>query len=384
MAKIKLTSLDLKIDEAVGYSIYNADDHLILKPGSIISSEKQIESLLRSGAYRYDEDDLETKKRRSIAGPTAIKVSNNLQNLTPFDVIHNIFQRLRFLFENMNEEPIEVEEHTKSIAKIIINLFRRDKEALIGAIRLMHEYDYTLCHPVHTAIIATMVSNQLSYSFKKQVRLICAALTQNVSMNDLQRQLQDQKERLTKIQQEAVCCHPAASRTILETCGVTDERWLKIVEQHHEQIDGNGYPCNIVGDNILEEAKIIALGDRYSAMISGRTHRTGMHNRDVIKKIGSERGVETDEKLTMILIGALGVYPPGSFVSLTNGEHAVVIRRSLDPKRPIVSSYSDNMGKKMHKPIIRNLDTQGLDIKDHISPEKSLHLDMNIVWGFRH
>ena len=384
MSKIKLTPVDLQVDETVGYAIYNEDDHLILKPGSVISSDRQIESLLRSGAYRLDEEDLETKKRRSIASPTAIKVSNDLQNLTPFDLLHNIFQRLRYLFETMNQEPFQIEEQTKSIAKIIINLFRRDKEALIGAIRLMHEYDYTLCHPVHTAIIATMISNQLNYSFKKQVRLLCAALTQNISMNDLQRQLQDQKERLTKVQQEAVSCHPSASVTILEACGVKDERWLKIVEQHHEQIDGNGYPGNMTGDNIIEEARIIALGDRYSAMISGRTHRPGMHNRDVIKKIGSERGVETDAKLTMILIGALGVYPPGSFVSLTNGERAVVIRRSLDPKRPIVSCYADNLGKKLYKPVIRNLDTQGLDINEHIVPEKNLRLDMNLVWGFTH
>lgn len=382
MAKIKLTAMDLKIDEAVEHSIYDGEDRLILKPGTVIHSEKQIESLLRSGAYRYDEDDIETQKRRSISGAAAIKVSNDLQNLTPFDVIHNIFQRLRLLFETMNQEPFEIEEQTKSIAKIIINLFRRDQEALIGAIRLMHEYDYTLCHPVHTAIISTMIANQLKYSFKKTVRLICAALTQNISMNDLQRQLQDQKERLTKVQQEAVTCHPAASRTILETCEVTDERWLQIVEQHHEQVDGLGYPNSLLGDNILEEARIIGIADKYSAMISGRTHRPGMHNNDVIKKIGSERGKETDAKLTMILIGALGVYPPGSFVSLTNGEIGVVIRRSIDPKRPIVSCYSDNMGKKLHKPVIRNLDTQGLDIKDHIVPEKSLRLDINLLWGF--
>lgn len=384
MSKIKLTAIDLEIDKEVGYAIYDSEDRLILKPGSVITTERQIESLLRNGAYRLDEDDLETKKRRSISGASAIKVSNDLQNLTPFDVIHNIFQRLRYLFETMNQEPFQIEEQTKSIAKVIINLFRRDKEALIGAIRLMHEYDYTLCHPVHTAIISTMIANQLQYSFKKSVRLICAALTQNISMNDLQRQLQDQKERLTKIQKEAVSCHPSASKTILEACGVKDERWLKIVEEHHEQVDGKGYPNNLIGDNILEEARIISIADKYSAMISGRTHRPGMHNNDVIKKIGSERGKETDAKLTMILIGALGVYPPGSFVSLSNGEHAVVIRRSVDPKRPVVSTYSDNMGKKMHKPIIRNLDTQGLDVKEHIVPDKTLRLDMNLLWGFKH
>ncbi len=382
MSKIKLTSLDLEIDATVEYSIYNNDDHLVLKPGSIISSEKQIESLLMGGAYRLNEDDIETQKRRSVASPTAIKISNDLQNLTPFDVIHNIFQRLRYLFETINQEPFEVEEQTKSIAKIIIQLFRSDKEALIGAIRLMHEYDYTLCHPVHAAIISAVISSQLNYNFKNQVRLICAALTQNVSMNDLQRQLQEQKERLSKAQKLAVSSHPTASVTILEACGVTDTKWLKIIEQHHEQIDGNGYPGIVSGDKILEEAKIISIGDRYSAMISGRTHRSGMHNKDVIKKIGSERGKETDSKLTMILIGALGIYPPGSFVSLSNGERAIVIRRSINPKRPIVSSYCDVLGKKIHRPIIRNLDAQDIDIQEHITPDKNLRVDLNIAWGF--
>ncbi len=391
MGKIKLQNSDLQVGKALKWTIFDSEGHLLFKPGAIIASQLQVESLLTRGAFRNDDSDnndeqvlADTPEPRSnkFTDSTAIKVATSLLRLTPFDILHNIFQRLRTLFESIENNPVQISTQTAAIAKIIIQLFKKDREVMIGAIRLMHEYDYTLCHPIHSSILSALMGARLKYGYNKQIRLICATLTQNISMNALQEQLQEQDERPFEEQQLAIESHPSASAMMLSVCGVTDEKWLNIIQQHHERPDGNGYPDKISQEDILEEAMIIGLADRYSAMLSGRLHRKGMNTEEVIKVLGKSRNKDCDEKLTMLLIGTLGVYPPGSFVKLKNGETAIVIRRTTNPKLPIVSSYVDPLGAPFKKPIIRDLSAVSIEITGHTEPDTLIPIDLNTIWGF--
>lgn len=386
---IKLKKSELKIGSPLKWHIFDEEGHLLFKPGAIIASERQIESLLTRGAFRNQDPKRNTlaeapePKSNKFVDSTSIKVASSLLNLTPFDIIHNIFHRLRLLFESIDQNPVKITQQTAAIASILIQLHNRDKEVVIGAVRQMHEYDYTLCHPVHTTILSILISKHLKYGFNRQLRLACAALTQNVSMNALQELLQEQKERPFEEQQTAIDCHPEASATMLKYCGVTDKKWLNIIKQHHERPDGEGYPQGLKQDEILQESMIIGLADRYAAMLSGRVHRKGMPTEEVIETLGHARGTECDQHMVNILIGALGVYPPGSFVKLRNNETAIVTRRTRNPKRPVVSSYVDPFGEPYNKPIIRDLNHKAIDIAYHTTPDLTIPVDLNIIWGFK-
>src|SRR5204862_3889390 len=101
---------------------------------------------------------------------------------------------------------------------------------------------------------------------------VCAALTMNLAIVDLQDVLYRQ-QTMTPEQREAIAEHPADAVKKLATLGVRDPLWLSIVEQHHEFLDGSGYPKKLAGDAVIREAQVIGLADRYCAAVTERTYR---------------------------------------------------------------------------------------------------------------
>ncbi|MDD5634758.1 MAG: HD domain-containing protein, partial [Candidatus Omnitrophica bacterium] len=69
---------------------------------------------------------------------------------------------------------------------------------------------------------------------------------------------------------------------------------IKIIEQHHERFDGKGYPCGIKGQEILLEARIVAVADAFGAMTVDRPYRPALSAGEAIEELGKNRGTQFD------------------------------------------------------------------------------------------
>jgi HD-GYP domain-containing protein (c-di-GMP phosphodiesterase class II) len=78
---------------------------------------------------------------------------------------------------------------------------------------------------------------------------------------------------------------------------------------------------------------VVALADMYSAMITPRSYRQPVMAHNALKNIFTKRGEAVDNQLTQLLIREVGLYPPGSFVKLVNGDTAIVIKRAISKKK---------------------------------------------------
>jgi HD-GYP domain-containing protein (c-di-GMP phosphodiesterase class II) len=83
--------------------------------------------------------------------------------------------------------------------------------------------------------------------------------------------------------------------------GTFMENLYEIIAQHHERIDGAGYPYGLKGDEIMLEAKIIALADSFDAMTSDRSYRKAMDMEVAFKELKSLSGIHYDEKVVKAL-----------------------------------------------------------------------------------
>jgi len=88
---------------------------------------------------------------------------------------------------------------------------------------------------------------------------------------------------LTLEEWKEITKHPTAGRSIIEKTFLKDAG--PIIEQHHERYDGTGYPFGLKGDEILVEARIIAVVDAFDAMISDRPYRAAMTNDEAIAEL---------------------------------------------------------------------------------------------------
>jgi HD-GYP domain-containing protein (c-di-GMP phosphodiesterase class II) len=166
--------------------------------------------------------------------------------------------------------------------------------------------------------------------------VMCAALTMNIAMLDLQDVLYSQASAPTPEQNAQVHQHPAKGVDRLRALGVTDETWLTVLAQHHETIDGKGYPGGLSGAQITRDAQLLSLADRYGAMATGRGYRAAALPNVVLKQIFMDKDKGVDAQLAGLLVKTVGIYPPGSLVALANGDIAVVVKRTQSASQPVV------------------------------------------------
>ena len=162
-----------------------------------------------------------------------------------------------------------------------------------------------------------------------------------------------------------------------------NDDWFKAVLHHHEKYDGSGYSGALRGDDLPLSVRLISLADTYSAMIQPRLYRGGVLPRDALREIFVQRGKEIDEGLAQLFIKELGVYPPGAFVKLQNGETAVVTRPGENAMNPIVHSVLGPRGAPLNNPIKRDTADPDLAIRDMVPRDKTTKLDLPRLWGYQ-
>ena len=140
---------------------------------------------------------------------------------------------------------------------------------------------------------------------------------------------------------------------------------------------------SLKGRDICQEAKLIAVVERYAAMVAGRTYRKALHGKEILREFLIEKGQFYDQDISMLLISELGIFPPGNFVRLASGETAVVIKRAAESSMfPLVSSFLGPRGAVYLKPLIRNSSETEYQIRDTCSLEKRIALNPSQLWGY--
>ncbi|HMM77347.1 MAG TPA: HD domain-containing phosphohydrolase [Gammaproteobacteria bacterium] len=233
-------------------------------------------------------------------------------------------------------------------------LVAADADAVLGALLLDDGAPYAEVHPLMVGALCELVARRLALAPSVRLRLLAAVFSSNLALVPLQAALA-RAGTLDATLDAAVREHPAESHALLRRHGVEDPLWLAIVRQHHERPDGSGYPAGLRGAALEPLARLVSLADIYAAMVLPREYRTGIRAQQAVRHLFLARGQEVDAALAADFIGEIGVFPPGAFVRLVNGETGVVVRRG-SPRRecPVVSSFRSPRGGVYPRPLRRD------------------------------
>ncbi len=370
MARILVVSADLPVGEPLRWPVYDRAGRMLLQRGMRISAEQR-EALLQRGLYR--DTDVETDGSYSGAGGPDLA--------SPFQRFSALVQRLSRAFDAIHAASPDTPQRIERLVADLQTLCTEYPDAMLAVVHLEHSYDYNVGHPIRCAVLCAMMAVTLEYEPQRTQSLLAAALTQNVGMLALQATLQKQPGQLSEEQRAAVREHPRKSVEMLRAAGVSDELWLRTVLQHHERISGEGYPAGLSGEAAIEEtARILALSDRYTALVSARRTRPAMTAREGLKLLYMGQDSDCGAVLTQTFIRALGIYPPGSFVVLTNGEVGVVSHRGRDAMRPIVASLLSPNKTPYPRPFRRDTSQGEYRIVSGYRSDGSLIVNPSLIW----
>jgi PAS domain S-box-containing protein len=153
---------------------------------------------------------------------------------------------------------------------------------------------YTSGHQIRSAGLAVAIAGEMGLPQEKIDGIHLAGSIHDIGKLSIPAEILSKPTKLTKLEFSLIQEHAQQGFEILKN---VQSPWplAEIVRQHHERMDGSGYPRNLKGDDILIEARILAVADTVEAMASHRPYRAGLGIDKALEEIEKQRGILYDE-----------------------------------------------------------------------------------------
>lgn len=366
---LRLNYRDIRINRPLSWDVFDGDGNLLLRKGYVIQSDTQVRGLVERGLYVVV--DLDGVVMKAPAKPET--------RFDPFWLWDDIHTKLVRILRDVETEDM-VEDKLTGIALLVNVLIDKDPDAALGAVLLKDSQCYTYSHALHVAVIADIVSKKLAWREDERRDLVCAALSMNVAMVTLQTELLSQKTPLTEEQRRAIDAHPAQGSDLLLRKGVRNRRWLDAIRLHHErqQLTANA----LTSPDAAVIAELLRTLDVFCAKISPRTYRQAKLPSAAAREIFV---AERDHNNVFLgaVIKEVGIYMPGTFLKLENGDVALAVRRGANVDAPKAVALSRSDGMPYGEAIRRDTTRPEFAVKDAVAKENILHrLNLSRIWGY--
>lgn len=344
---------DVVAGMTIGKPVLGANGRVILGEG-IILSQRIIEQLANWGIHQIDIQELNQTVMAHVQELECYARKTNDDYEKSLDSLKVLFEQTRRYkkiavasMRELSSKSIEQMVDTPGILSFLLMLERKD--------------DYTFHHSLNVAILSGVLGKWLGVGGQDLKDLIFAGLLHDTGKTMVDIDILNKPAKLSKKEFEIMRYHPILGYELLRENPELPEAVRLGVLQHHERMDGSGYPLNLSGGQIHYYAKIIAIVDIYDAMTSDRVYQTRLDPFSVIETLSSEMFGKIDAEFCTIFLQNISNYLTGKFMRLNDGRIAEVV-------------YYDNVGYR--RPIVRTEDNEFIDLNKNKEVEISEVLDV--------
>lgn len=268
--------------------------------------------------------------------------------------------RLDMLFHDMHmEDPLHLEEARRIVATLLSGMLEH-QAAMLSLIQ-MRRFDPNLAsHGVDTSVLAIAIGQVQQCAVSRLKALGLGALLHDIGQLRLPLNILRKATPYTERDFKLMRRHPEMGYAMLSPSQDFPEDATRIILDHHERLDGSGYPQQLKGEQISELTQIVSIADTYDAQISGRCgHPPVPPARALAELYRAAIAGQYHLYLVQRLIQLLGVYPIGTLVRLNTGELALVVWvPSHDRLHPTIKLLKDPLGHPYPDHELIDLSTQ--------------------------
>ena len=371
----RLSTAHVRIGVPLPGNVYDSAGQMLLSRGYVPDSQEQIDALMTRGMF-VEIGVFEALFKPMFAATAAPVMQKKFDPFLARNALKISLNRLQRGVLDGSATAAQIVEFAEQLRAFSTT----DPEAAIAASLLDHQDEtYAVAHSLNTATLCALLTKRLEWSEERMRASVCAALTMNLGMFELQQRLLRQATPLTPAQLTQVRVHPDASVEALRRIGVDDPLWLEAVGQHHENASGAGYPQQKT--TACEESQLLRLLDVLGARAVARADRRPLAPAQILKTLFVEEGKGPHGSLVAAMIQMLGLYPPGSFVKLENNEIAVVFRPDLANKSLAVAAVTTAVGTPAMQPVRRDTYRKGFSVVGAVPYDKvSIGYDLGKLW----
>lgn len=295
-------------------------------------------------------------KRLGISG---IYIANHIdEDLQIYDIISRKTRReIASLAEKTLTQVKQPQDFTSSLSASIRNVIdtviqelMSSNDLTINLYTIKTFSDYLFNHSVNVCLYSIIIGIARGYGEKKLMQLGVGAFLHDLGKLQIPTEILDKPSKLTAEEFKEIQLHPKLGYDILKKSGEIDYTSASVIYQHHEKLNGSGYPKQLDRDRIHEFSRIVAIADIYDAITSNRVYNKAMPNHEAIQLILSYASQELDEELVSLFLTYVPAFPLGTYAHLNNQLKGVVIGQNKEaPLRPLL--LIDKEGEREVKPF---------------------------------
>ena len=352
-----------------------------------ITSAEQIEQLHASGVQQIDVDAYDDRQESGSlvpAIPVEVEASPPIPptpetepSTVPFaeelPVARQVYKAAKLIIQQAMDDvrmgrALNIEAVSEVVGRMADSILR-NPDALTSLTRLKQFDEYTFFHSVNTSALALSVGRHLRYARVPLLQLGTGMLLHDIGKTQIPVELLNKPGRYEADEFEIMKQHVLRGAEILSSSTGLTDMFLKPTLEHHERVDGTGYPHQRSKQDLSQFGLIAAIVDIYDAVTSDRCYHKGKTPHDTLQllyRLGAQGHV--DGVLVQQFVQVVGVYPVGSCVALNTGETAIVKQFNHEaPIRPLVVLVTDEGGRRRTTPVDLDLAAQFCQPKQKIA-----------------
>jgi len=329
----------------IAKTIYTEQGLVLIAKGTMLT--ERIINLLkkRNISFLYVEDD----RLKDIEVTDSIPVELRVEAL---NAINEVYEQISMenskksrVFDGVSIEKLKLA--LKDLMKEI-----KSKNNVINLLADMFSYDsYTFSHSTNVTLYTIAMAIQLDFSEKQLMEIGIGSMLHDIGKRKIPKEILHKKGKLTQEEYEILKLHTEYGFHILRNEPSISLLSAHCALQHHEKIDGSGYPQGLKGDEIHYYSKILAVADVFDALTSDRPYRKALLPHEAMEVLYAETYTHFDPKYVKVFQQSVATYPVGITVTLNTGETGVVVAYHKNfPNRPTVRVITDEKGNSLENP----------------------------------
>jgi HD-GYP domain-containing protein (c-di-GMP phosphodiesterase class II) len=255
----------------------------------------------------------------------------------------------------VNNSPYDLSKLRYIVGPMVDSVIR-NPDASIWLIRLRDQDDYQYKHALGVAVWVTALGRQLGLPREDLAHLAFGGVLLDIGKLKIPVEILQKTGSLNREEYEQIKKHVQFSVDLMKAHGAISDDVFNMVAHHHERYDGSGYPNGLNGTEIPLFSRIAAIADSYDAMTSRRHYANALSPSAAVSKLYEARNLLYQAELIEEFIQAIGIYPAGTLVELSDGRVGVVVAEYRTRRlRPRVLLLLDEEKHSLEQPVALNL-----------------------------
>ncbi len=318
----------------IAKTIYNSNGNILISSGMVLKEKyiKRLKQLDIESIY------IHPKGLPEVEAPDVISDQTRMDSVKTVNKV---------LTEIEAGEGIDNKEINQAV-KGIIDEILLDNQKVIHLNDIRTFDDYVFFHSVNVTVLSLLIALESGYNEMQLKDIATGALLHDIGMVLVDKEIIKKKEKANQKEQEEFRNHAKYGYDILKENDEISIKAKHIAYQHHEKLDGTGYPRNLTGDKIIDYAQIVAVANIYDALTSDGNNFEKLTPNKALKIIENISGHKLNSDYVASLKNHVARYPIGTLVILNTKQVAMVIEVNQENlTKPVVKIVQDKSWRRV-------------------------------------